>query len=210
MEIKRFHQIQKYASDHWWYVGRKRLLEILIKKMPITKGNRILDVGCGTGDNLKLLGEFGQTYGVDTEPIAIKICKGKKLRNISLVKPDSQLPFPDHYFKLVTCLDVLEHVTNDEGLLKEMHRVTKSNGKIIIFVPMFPFLWSDLDKVSHHLRRYLKANLLLKAEQAGLKVENLQYFNYLFFPRFSPSVYARRFSPTPSLGESIRSSNLTG
>src|SRR5512138_1094109 len=69
-------------ESHWWYVGRRRIIQSLVEKICATLNTpnpSILDVGCGTGANLKMLAEFGKTEGVDISPQAVEFCRQRGL-----------------------------------------------------------------------------------------------------------------------------------
>lgn len=127
--------------------------------------------------NLK---KFGQIHGVDISPKAIAYCQKNGLKKVFLRK-NKTLPFPNNNFYLITGLDVLEHLENDRKELREIQRILLPGGKLILFVPAFPFLWGRLDEKSHHFRRYTKKNLEEKLSAAGFKIKKISYFNYLFF-----------------------------
>lgn len=105
--------------------------------MPKRKGEKVLDVGCGTGQVVHLLSEFGfDAYGVDVSPIAISIAKAKGKGKFELMK-GRKIPFPDNFFHSVGCYDVLEHTLRPAELLDEMIRVLKPEGKMVIACPNF-------------------------------------------------------------------------
>src|SRR3990167_3150000 len=96
----------------------------------------------------------------------------KGLKHIYL-NEGKKIPYPNHYFTVITCLDVLEHVVYDTLLLKEFGRVLKENGYLIVFAPAFNILWSALDIRSHHVRRYSKSNLHKKLYKSGFRIVEL-------------------------------------
>src|SRR5882724_1077787 len=178
MQLKRYQQIFLYEDRHWWYRGRRTLLsEILEKSNP----KKILDFGCGPGSIMKLLNKFGEVSGVDIEPQAITYCQSKKIKNVKLIHAEKQLPFDKNTFDIVTCMDVLEHIADESKTLKDLYRVLKKNGLLIITVPAFSFLWGALDIHSHHVKRYNQTQLFKTLIQSGFTVEKIFYFNYFFF-----------------------------
>src|ERR687893_790341 len=74
-------------GTHWWFVGRRRILESfvtricrdLLRELDVERP-RILDVGCGTGANLEMLGKFGEAHGVDVSHDALAFCRARGLR----------------------------------------------------------------------------------------------------------------------------------
>jgi SAM-dependent methyltransferase len=171
-------------ETHWWYVGRRRIITSFVKEIcaQIT-GRRphILDVGCGTGANLKTLSEFGDAEGVDVSQDAIDFCRERGLTNVKLGAAE-ELPYESGTFDLVTALDVVEHLDDDVGGLREMHRVLRPGGRALIFVPTFMWLWGVQDVVSNHRRRYTLPELRRAMVAAGFEVERMTYANITFLP----------------------------
>jgi SAM-dependent methyltransferase len=103
---------------------------------------------------------------------------------------NQSIPFRTNSFSLVTCLDVMEHLKSDEGLLDEMIRICKPGGHIIITVPAYACLWSPHDDALQHLRRYTRRQLLNHARKRDCRVVKATYFNTTLFP---PIFVARKF-----------------
>ena len=168
---------------HWWFVGRRRIIEGFISKACRDLGElqpRILDVGCGTGANLQMLSQFGVAEGVDVSEEALDFCRARGLPQVKLGAAES-LPYEDKSFDLVTGLDVVEHLDDDIAGLREMRRVLRPGGRAVLFVPAFMFLWGVQDDISHHRRRYTLPQLKQKLRAAGLAVERASYANLTFF-----------------------------
>jgi SAM-dependent methyltransferase len=75
--------LYELEESHWWYVGRTHIIASFAKEICAgiaDRTPRILDVGCGTGANLKMLSEFGDAEGVDISPDAIEFCRQRKLK----------------------------------------------------------------------------------------------------------------------------------
>lgn len=168
---------------HWWYVGRRKILEEFVAGICSQVTDRrpqILDVGCGTGGNVIMLNEHGEAHGIDVSKDAVRFCHERGLDRVQLGAAD-ELPFEDGTFDLVTALDVVEHLDDDLGALKEFRRVLRPGGKVLIFVPTFMFLWGIQDEVSNHRRRYRLPELLKVVQDAGFSVERSSYANITFF-----------------------------
>jgi SAM-dependent methyltransferase len=177
--------MNRVEDSHWWFVGRRLILESFLKdiiqnlKFKI-QNPKILDVGCGTGANLEMLAQFGEAEGVDVSDEALEFCKAKGLKTHKGLA--ESLPFADASFDLVTALDVVEHLDNDLDGLKEMRRVLRDDGRALMFVPAFMFLWGVQDDISHHRIRYTKAQIVERVKQAGFEIERATYANITFFP----------------------------
>ena len=114
----------------------------------------MLDFGCGTGAFLEHLEQFGNVSAVDSDPSAVAFCHSRGRTEVKLVPPGAPLPFADGAFDLVTSLDVIEHIDDDVAALRELRRVLRPGGRLLVAVPAFMFLWGKQDEVSHHHRRY--------------------------------------------------------
>ena len=141
---------------------------------------KILDVGCGTGANLLMLSEYGEAEGVDISEDALAFCRERGLDKVRLGAGE-QLPYDDGTFDLVTAFDVVEHMDDDLAGLREMRRVLRPGGRVLLFVPTFMFLWGLQDDVSNHRRRYRLPQLRRVLEQAGFEIERTSYANITFF-----------------------------
>jgi SAM-dependent methyltransferase len=183
MQSHHYPILYRVEETHWWYLGRRRIIQTLVETICKTLNNpnpRILDVGCGTGANLKMLAGFGQAEGVDISPQAIEFCRERGLNSVKLGAIE-ELPYERDSFDLVTALDVVEHLDDDVAGLREMRRVLRRDGRLLLFVPAFMFLWGVQDDVSNHRRRYTLPSLLKAVEAAGFLVEWSSYANISFF-----------------------------
>jgi SAM-dependent methyltransferase len=175
--------LYEVEESHWWHRGRRRIIESFVREICKNfagRRPRILDVGCGTGGNLSLLAQFGDAEGVDVSPDALEFCRERGLENVKLGAAE-ELPYEHGRFDLVTALDVIEHLDDDVEGLREIRRVLKPDGRLLIFVPTFMFLWGVQDDVSHHRTRYRLPELVRAVEKAGFEVERATYANITFF-----------------------------
>jgi SAM-dependent methyltransferase len=185
-----------YAADarseetHWWYVGRRKLFARLIDGLGVGLDQPVLDVGTSSGTNLRLLRDLGYSNvsGLDSSEDAIRFCAEKGLGTVQ--RGDIvEMPFPAGQFSLVLATDIIEHVDDDLGALKEVARVLRPGRSALITVPAFPSLWGFQDEVSRHKRRYRMDPLLRQIRAAGLVPRQHFHFNYLLF---GPIWFARQ------------------
>ena len=173
----------RVEQSHWWHIGRRKIIASFVEdicRRVTDRRPRILDVGCGTGANLLMLSKYGDAEGVDVSEDALAFCRERGLENVKLGAAE-QLPYDDGTFDLVTALDVVEHLDDDLAGLREMRRVLRPGGRVLLFVPTFMFLWGLQDDVSHHRRRYRMPELRRVLEQAGFEIERTTYANITFF-----------------------------
>lgn len=176
--------MDRVEDSHWWFVGRRSILESFMQSIASKTSIdgtelKILDIGCGTGANLEMLAQFGHAEGVDVSDDALEFCKKKGLDVRHGLAEN--LPYADETFDISTALDVIEHLDDDIAGLKEMNRVTRSRGYVLIFVPAFMWLWGVQDDISNHRIRYTRSQIIERIERAGLKVERATYANFTFF-----------------------------
>jgi len=180
MEEQVYQLFSKIQKSHWWFVARQIILEdILEQRVAGKSGLRIADVGCGAGALLPMLSQFGETWGVDDSPTAVEICRRE---NFSKVYLDADPAWREARFDVMTFLDVIEHVDDDVGFLRNYVSQLKPGGLVMITVPALMLLWSDHDVLNHHRRRYTSKQLHEVVSKAGLAPERITYFNSLLFP----------------------------
>lgn len=169
--------MERMEEGYWWHVGRRYLIERTLQRRFGETGNlRICDVGCGTGRNMELLDRFGDVVGVEPEGPGLSICRRRGLGDERVrAGTATDIPFPDGSFDLVTAFDVLEHLDDDHEGLREMRRVLKPNGHLLLTVPAYRFLWSVHDESLGHRRRYVAAEVHSKLNVAGFVVVRRSY-----------------------------------
>ena len=92
------------------------------------------------------------------------------------------MPFDDESFDVATLLDVLEHLDDDRLALRELRRVVKRGGYLLVTVPAYPRLWSPHDVANEHRRRYRRRTLLSAARAAGWRPRRITFFNSILLP----------------------------
>jgi len=182
MQAHHYPALYEVEETHWWYVGRRRIIQSILEDAcgTLNRRPRILDVGCGTGANLRMLARLGEVEGVDISQQALEFCRKRGLASVRQGAAE-ELPYAEASFDLVTALDVIEHLDDDVVGLKEIARVLRPDGHALIFVPAFMFLWGVQDDVSNHRRRYTLRELVRVVTAAGLEVEQISYANFTFF-----------------------------
>lgn len=172
----------RVEATHWWFVQRRRLFASEINRLALSRNLSVLDIGTGTGANLRLLKTLGfsDVTGVDPNPEVIRFCAEKGLGNV--VPGDaSAVPFENASFDFVMATDVIEHVDDDNLALREIVRVLKPGGTLLLTVPTFNELWGLQDDRSHHKRRYRLNALVEQVKAVSLDIRRRYYFNYLLF-----------------------------
>ena len=174
-------QTHRVEDRHWWYRGRRRVLERTIACAGLPTPARVLDAGCGSGRNMLELARYGEVSGVELSETSVALARK---RGVGEVVEGSvlEMPFAADSFDLAVCLDVIEHLQDDRGALRELRRVLAPGGALLVTVPAYRWLWSGHDEINHHHRRYNRRTLLAAAREAGWSCEFATYFNSLLLP----------------------------
>jgi len=176
-------EYRRIEDRHWWFRGRREILLRLLDRHfpPGDASKRVLDIGCGTGAMLQQLSRYGTVDGVDTDPNAVRFCRERGVAGVRRLTSQT-LPWEPETFDLVTALDVIEHIDDDQAVLGEVQRVLRPGGTLLLTVPAYEVLWGPQDEISHHKRRYRAWQIRERLERAGLEPVKLSYFNSLLFP----------------------------
>lgn len=183
MDEDLYHLYHREEDDWWWAAGRRALVASLWHRYgtPRTRP-RLLEVGCGTGGLLQTLSAWSQAYGLDISREAVGYCRERGLATVAQGSLNA-LPFADDTFDGVIGVDVLEHLDDDEGALREILRICRPGGRLMVTVPAFQFLWSRRDVQLHHRRRYTRPQFAARVAEAGFDVLKATYVNLpLFLP----------------------------
>ena len=184
-------------EHHWWYRGRRRIIRAELDRLGLPENAQILDAGCGSGRTLEELADYGSVRGIELNPEAAEVARSRDLGDVVIGRLE-ELPWEDSTFDLITCLDVLEHTPDDRVTLRELLRVTKPGGWLLLTVPAYQSLWSTHDEVNHHFRRYARSMLRAAATDAGWRVERMTSFNSLLLaPAAAVRLSQRRRSRRP-------------
>ena len=195
MEKTEYKVMYDIELSYWWFVGKQYLISSILRRFNPNRqpAGRVLDIGCGTGIILKLLKGFGAPFGIESSSDAIVFLKKRDLKNIVQSDAGRSIPFKTDTFSVITCLDVLEHLDHDLPLIKEMFRVCKPGGHVLITIPVFNFIWSYHDTALHHKRRYTKQQILARIRGLEWAVRKCSYYNTLFFfPMLATRILKRR------------------
>lgn len=163
---KAYGSIYQIEDNHWWYIGRRKILGKLIDGLGPDGNWNILDAGCGTGGNFEFLASYGSVQGCDYSEEAIRFCNlrgGHEVRVASIY----ELPYEDESFDLATSLDVIEHLRFDLPAFQELWRVLKPGGYLLVTLPIGRHLYSDFDCLAGHLRRYTLDEVHLLLDESG-------------------------------------------
>ncbi len=183
--VAAFERLFKAEDGHFWFQSRNRIIRHLIKKIRTKRSGRInfLEIGCGTGYVLKGLSDMENMtlQGSEIFLEGLKFAK-KRLPGIELIQLDAtRMPFTAT-FDVVGAFDVLEHIDEDVKVLEQVRASLKPSGYFLISVPQHRFLWSYLDDMAYHKRRYSRREMKRKLNNAGFEIEFITSFVFMLFP----------------------------
>lgn len=195
LEDRVYRQLYDLEDRHWWFRGRRAVIWAMLDRADLPPRPRLLDAGCGTGRNLVEYGRLARATGVDPSAQAIAFCRERGLRDVSVAGLEA-LPFASGSFDLLMACDVLEHVDDDGAALAELRRVAAPDGRLLLTVPAYSWLWSQHDDTHHHRRRYTLRRLRDRVAAAGWRPALTTYFNSTLLPPIAVvRLLARRGRP---------------
>jgi SAM-dependent methyltransferase len=181
--MDRDYELQTHGAEdrHWWYRGRRTVLDGVLARLGLPAHARILDAGCGSGRNMVELARFGTVTGVELSQTSVALARARDTGEV-IAGSVLEMPFADDSFDVAVTLDVIEHLEDDLAALRELRRTVAPGGSLLVTVPAYQWLWSGHDEINHHHRRYTRRSLQRVAEQAGWKQLRTTYFNSLLLP----------------------------
>jgi len=172
----------RVEATHFWFRGFRRFVAPAITELADGRRDlRLLDCGCGTGHNLAtLLRPYGRAFGFDLTPAGLAHARAAGL---PLARADmGAIPFQSGRFDLVTSFDVLQYVRDDAAVMKEMARVIKPGGGLVVTAAALDLLRGGHAQTWPEVRRYTTARMRSIVEGAGLKIRHLTYLFATLFP----------------------------
>ncbi len=182
MDYKDFQLQQGEKELHFWYSARKNLIFNLLGLVfkNYEKNRLIINIGCGTGTELKIIKRFGNVIALDKNKNALN--KVDKLKFKTIQADIEKYELPREHYDAICCFDCLEHLENDQKVINNIYKALKPGGCFIFSVPAFQFLFSSHDIAMEHFRRYSKKEIKFKLKKANFQVARLNYWNTLLFP----------------------------
>lgn len=163
-----------------------RYFQWVLNHFGAIEGRRVWDAGAGIGILASLLQEraaFLYLTEIGDENLAHLRTRFEGKGNVRVEHCDLLAPnipaIQAHAIDLITNFDVLEHIEDDEKVLRTFHDALAPKGEVLIKVPAHPSLYCDIDRATLHYRRYSKKELREKMERAGFTVRKLRYMNML-------------------------------
>jgi SAM-dependent methyltransferase len=190
----RYRELYELEDRHWWFRGRRAVIWALLSRAGPPASPRVLDAGCGTGRNLVDLARLGPAEGVDASEDAVEFCRRRGLEDVKRAELGA-LPFEDGRFDVVVATDVIEHIEDDAGALRELRRVARPGARLVVTVPAYSWLWSEHDVSMHHHRRYTLGSLGERLSAAGWEPTASSYFFSAILPAVAAVRLVRKLVP---------------
>jgi len=147
----------------------------------------VLDIGSGLGDII----QFYDTPSVNKiiaadyademiDHLGGRFACNKKYQPLKLdIAADHLEVYLPHFsFDTISCINTLEHITDDIKALKNMHKLLKRGGRLVLLVPAFPQIYGTFDSLVGHFRRYTKKTLREAINQTPFKITGQYYTNF--------------------------------
>jgi SAM-dependent methyltransferase len=169
-------------ATHFWFRGFRRFVAPALQQVAGGRRNlRLIDCGCGVGQNIALLEPYGDAIGFDLlsgGAAAAARASGRPIVRADVVN----IPFPPDAFDVATSFDVLQCVEADQSAIREMARIVRPGGAVVLTLAALDILRGDHAEVWQEVRRYTPASARRLVEAGGLHAERVDYLFASLFP----------------------------
>jgi SAM-dependent methyltransferase len=184
-DARYFERLFAVEDRHFWFKSRNQVIATLVAGIvpEFRPGYRVLEVGCGTGNTLRVLERVcsqGRILGMDLFYEGLSFARRRVA--CPLIQADMNCPPFASSFDLVGMFDVLEHLPDDRAVLRDILGFLRPGGQLLLTVPAHMALWSYFDEAAHHCRRYETAELRNKLLEAGYQIEYLTPYMASLYP----------------------------
>jgi SAM-dependent methyltransferase len=181
-------------SEHFWFRGLRRFVRpLIVEALAGRPVSRVLDAGCGTGCNLRVLEGLAGGFGIDLNRVGLGHARASGLSRLARASVGA-LPFASRTFDLVTSFDVLYSLAEADAqrAIREMTRVLKPGGTLIVNVAALEILRGGHSVLAEEVRRYDRRTLGAEMTAAGLQPIRMTYTNAALFPLVLAARLAQR------------------
>ncbi len=184
MNPEEYKNLNRVERDHWYYSGKRDIARHWLERigLKINNDQLLADCGAGTGAFAVEMLRICRVAAVDDYPESLEILRTRLPGESVYQGSCTDLPFPDASVDYITALDVLEHIEDDHAAMREMWRVLKPGGGMVVTVPALMSLWSDWDVSLRHFRRYDRASLMSLMRGISPQIVECNYMNFFAFP----------------------------
>ena len=179
-----FDLTDKSSEASFWVRSRNRLFKSIVKKF-LAKGHKtkLLEIGCGNGGFIKTIAEDKNIEVTGSEIYVKGLSYAKKsLPDVNFIQFDVSQGVLGETYDMILAFDVLEHIEKDVDAISNIKNMLSDGGRFIVSVPQHMFLWSSLDEIVKHKRRYSRSDMLDKLRACGLEISYCTSFVFALFP----------------------------
>ncbi len=202
MHPDEYHKLAQVEDRMWYFHALHERIEAALRDTLGEARGQVLDAGCGTGGLIRRLSARHPAWewtGVDADPTALRLARDRTAA--PLVEASvTALPFAEGAFDAVVSADVLCNLDDDVAALREMRRVLRPGGLLVINVPACRWLWSYHDEAVHSRRRYERAQLRDALRAGGFEQLRVTYRQTLLLPLIAAR---RKLLPPPASGSDV-------
>jgi SAM-dependent methyltransferase len=201
MQPSAYAMLAERQEAYWWHRARRQMGLAVLRRHGAAPGGTWLDIGCGPGGNLAIAATLHPSLvvGVDLSELALEFAR-KKSSGAKLVRADISrgLPFAAKAYDVATIFNVLYHswVTSELDVLREVRRVLRPGGLVLITEPAFAFLAREMDVATMGRRRYRRRDIIRLCRDAGLEPMFSSYFTSFGLPLLLAAHLLRRILPS--------------
>jgi len=183
-DVASFRSLAEAEEKSFWFPPRNSLIVWALRTyFPHT--NSLFELGCGTGIVTNAISESNRNIrlvGADIHSAGLAEAAKRIGGRATLAQMSGlAIPFADE-FDVAVAFDVIEHIDDDVGALKQMRNAVRPGGGIMLIVPRHKFMWSEVDDLAKHRRRYAGAEFKNLIAAAGLSLERMFTFGAWTFP----------------------------
>lgn len=179
-----FDLTDKNAETSFWVSSRNRLFKSIVQRhLAPTGKTKFLEIGCGTGDFIQQIAK-NENLAITGSEIYLKglVYAKKNLPSVDFVQFDVTQGKIGEQFHIITAFDVIEHIENDNAALSNISQMLNKDGVLVVSVPQHMFLWSQLDEIVKHKRRYSRRDLVAKLKANDFDIDYATSFLFILFP----------------------------
>lgn len=179
-----FDLTEKNGESSFWVRSRNRLFKSIVQDHLVAIGKtKFLEIGCGIGGFIQQIVD-NENLEITGSEIYLKglLCAKKNLPNVDFIQFDVTQGVVGEEFDIIAAFDVIEHIENDVAAMSNIYKMLCRGGSLIITVPQHKFLWSKLDEIVKHKRRYSRRELVTKLQKNGFDISYCTSFLFVLFP----------------------------
>jgi 2-polyprenyl-3-methyl-5-hydroxy-6-metoxy-1,4-benzoquinol methylase len=179
-----FDLTEKSSETSFWVRSRNRLFKSIVKRfLAKDRKTKLLEIGCGNGGFIKKIAEDKNIEVTGSEIYVKGLSYARKsLPDVNFIQFDVSQGILGESYDMILAFDVLEHIEKDIDAMSNIKNMLSAGGKLIVSVPQHMFLWSSLDEIVKHKRRYSRSEMLDKLRASGLEISYCTSFVFALFP----------------------------